>query len=90
MHPKKLGATRHLSIKWHFLRYHVQRRDVNLQYCITEDMLADMDTKILPRKALARFAMIFFNSLTMGQSSDYDHLDHIFPPNTYPGWRTKL
>ena len=86
MNPKKLGATRHLSIKWHFLRYHVQRKEVDLQYSITEDMLADMGTKILPRKTLARFAMIFFSTLSSRWSSDYHSLDHICPPDMYPEW----
>ena len=90
LNPKKLGATRHLSIKWHFLRYHVQRKDINLQYCITEDMLADMGTKILPRKTLARFAMIFFNSLSSKWSDNYNHLDHICSPEVYPEWRQRL
>jgi len=36
--PKKMGTTRHLGIKWHFIRYHVQKGDVVLAYCITEDI----------------------------------------------------
>ena len=58
---KKMGTTRHIGIKWHFIRYHVQKGDVDLLYCITEDMIADMGTKRLPRKKLARFPSIFFN-----------------------------
>jgi hypothetical protein len=82
--PKKMGTTRHIGIKWHFIRYHVQKRDVDLLYCITEDMLADMGTKRLPRKKLARFATIFFNVLHRSWASDPDNLVLITPPGTFP------
>ena len=82
--PKKMGSTRHIGIKWHFIRYHVQKRDVDLAYCITEDMLSDMGTKRLARKKLARFAAIFFNVLDRNWASDPDNLLLITPPGTFP------
>ena len=82
--PKKMGTTRHIGIKWHFIRYHVQKRDVDLSYSITEDMLSDMGTKRLPRKKLARFAAIFFNVLHKDWAVDPDNLSLITPPGTFP------
>jgi len=82
--PKKMGTTRHLGIKWHFIRYHVQKGDVNLAYCITEDMLSDMGTKRLARKKLARFAAIFFNVLHRSWGAKPDRLALITPDGTFP------
>ena len=82
--PKKMGSTRHIGIKWHFIRYHVQKRDVDLSYSITEDMLSDMGTKRLPRKKLARFATIFFNVLSKNWAKDPENLSLITPPGTFP------
>jgi hypothetical protein len=48
-----------------------------LKYSITEDCLPDMGTKRLPRKMLARFAIIFFNCLTENWKVDYNKLEHI-------------
>jgi hypothetical protein len=61
--PKKMGATRHLGVKWHFIRRHTQKGGVSLAHCISEGVLSDMGTKRLARKKLARFAAIFFNVL---------------------------
>ena len=39
------GRTKHVDIKYHFIRDHVEAKRVKLQYCPTEDMVADMFTK---------------------------------------------
>jgi hypothetical protein len=86
--PKKMGATRHLGIKWHFIRHHVQKGDVALAYCISEDMLSDMGAKRLARKKLARFAAIFFNVLHESWSADPNRLALITPEGTFPELKT--
>jgi hypothetical protein len=86
--PKKMGTTRHLGIKWHFIRHHVQKGDVVLAYCISEDMLSDMGTKRLARKKLARFAAIFFNVLHKSWRTDPNRLALITPEGTFPELKT--
>jgi hypothetical protein len=39
---------KHLDVKAHFLRDHIEKGDVELVYCPTEDQIADLLTKALP------------------------------------------
>ena len=41
--------TKHIDVKHHFVREAVQTGMINLSYCPTTDMLADLFTKQLPR-----------------------------------------
>ena len=75
--PKKLGSTRHMGIRWHLVRCHVHAKDLVLCYSITEDCLADLGTKRLARKILARFDIIFFNCLDRAWKRNHDQLKHI-------------
>jgi hypothetical protein len=42
-----LGKVRHLEIRYHLVRCLIISGDVVLEYCITEEMLADLFTKIV-------------------------------------------
>ena len=44
-----MDETKHNSIKYHFVREHVENGVVILKYCPSENMLADMFTKDLNR-----------------------------------------
>ena len=46
--PQFHGRTKHIEIKYHFIRDEVESRNVKLEYCRSEDMIADMLTKGLP------------------------------------------
>ena len=46
---------KHIDICHHFIRKHVENKEINLQYCSTKDMIADIFTKQLPQKALKHF-----------------------------------
>ena len=48
-HPQFHGKMKHVAIKYHFIRDQVDNGTVVLKYCKTEDMLADILTKGLPR-----------------------------------------
>jgi hypothetical protein len=44
--------TKHIDLKWHFLKDHVEQGTIKLLYLPTYQMVADMFTKPLPRLAL--------------------------------------
>lgn len=46
---------KHIDIRHHFVRERVANNEVDLQYCSTKNMLADVFTKQLPREAFERF-----------------------------------
>ena len=82
--PKRLGATRHLGVRWHFVRYQIFACKLTIAYSITEGTVADVNTKWLARRKLTRFATIFFNSLHPDWRRDYDVFRHISGPGVYP------
>jgi hypothetical protein len=45
--PAKLGNVRHLQIRYHLVRCYVTLGDVTMYYCVIEDMVADLLTKIV-------------------------------------------
>ena len=46
--------TRHIDIRYHFIRDFVQDGTIKVVYCVTKNMLADILTKALPRPQHAR------------------------------------
>ena len=54
--------TKHIEIKYHFIREAVQRKVVTLEYCPTEHMVADILTKPLDRVKFEKFAKIVSRS----------------------------
>ena len=48
MHSK----TKHISIKYHFVRELVQDKEIRLEYVHTKEQIADIFTKPLPKDAL--------------------------------------
>ena len=46
--PMHYGRTKHFDIKAHFLRDRIARGEVEMRYCPTTEMIADMLTKSLP------------------------------------------
>ncbi len=57
----KLGMVKHLEIRYHLVRCVVLSGDIVLEYCITEDMLADLFTKIVTSAQDKRLAIRFYN-----------------------------
>ena len=47
--PKDHGRTKHIGIRYHFVRNTVENKLVELRYCSTDQMTADAFTKPLPR-----------------------------------------
>ncbi|CAL8994678.1 unnamed protein product, partial [Prunus brigantina] len=46
--------TRHISRKFHFIREAIQAKEIELIYCKTEDQIADILTKALPKDRFVR------------------------------------
>jgi hypothetical protein len=40
--------TKHIDVKWHFLKYHVEQGTINLRCLLTDQLVADMITKPMP------------------------------------------
>ena len=45
--PVLHSRTKHIDIKYHFIRDHVEKKDITLEYVATEEQLADIFTKAL-------------------------------------------
>ena len=50
------ARTKHIDIRYHFIRFVVQNGSITLIYCPTEDMIADTLTKALPNGKAKHFA----------------------------------
>ena len=61
----KMGMVRHLEIRYHLVRCIVLSGDIKLSYCITEEMLADLLTKIVATAQDKRLAIRFYNDCVM-------------------------
>lgn len=46
--PEFHKKTKHIDIRYHFVREKVEDNQVVLEYCPTQDMLADNMTKLIP------------------------------------------
>ena len=53
-HPANKPATRHVNMRMHMLRQHVELGHVSIPFCPTFDMVADYMTKATLAQAYAR------------------------------------
>jgi hypothetical protein len=58
--PAKLGNVRHLQIRYHLVRCYVTLGDVEMQFCITEEMVADLFTKLVAGSQDERLTVRFY------------------------------
>ena len=56
-----LGKVRHLEIRYHLVRCIIISGSIKMEYCITEEMLADLFTKIVDGSQDKRLAIRFYN-----------------------------
>jgi hypothetical protein len=52
--PVKHSCTKHIDIRYHFLRDHQQRGDIEIAYVSTKEQLADIFTKPLDEKTFTK------------------------------------
>ena len=57
--PQYHGRTKHINIKYHFIREQVANGTICLKYCKTEDMLADLLTKGVGPEKFERLRMLY-------------------------------
>jgi hypothetical protein len=56
----KLGNVRHLAIRYNLVRCYISIGDIHMLYCITEEMVADLMTKIVDAHQDARLTVRFY------------------------------
>lgn len=60
--PVSRQRCKHIDIKYHFIRKHVNSGRIILEYCPTEQMFADVLTKPATKLELKRFAQEMFGT----------------------------
>lgn len=58
MNPTMHGRTKHMEIRYHFIRSHIAERELKLEHCSTDDQLVDIMTKPLAIKKHLYFRSI--------------------------------
>jgi hypothetical protein len=66
--PVEHSRTKHIAIRYHFLRDHQQRGDIEIAYINTKDQLADIFTKPLDEKTFTKLR----NELNILDSRNFD------------------
>jgi hypothetical protein len=66
--PVEHSRTKHIAIRYHFLRDHQQRGDIEIAYVSTKEQLADMFTKPLDEKTFTKLR----NELNILDSRNFD------------------
>jgi hypothetical protein len=66
--PFKHSRTKHIDIRYHFLRNHQQRGDIEIAYVSTKEQLADIFTKPLDEKTFSKLR----NELNILDSRNFD------------------
>jgi hypothetical protein len=62
------SRTKHIDIRYHFLRDHQQKRDIEIAYVSTHNQLADIFTKPLDKKTFSKLR----NELNIPDSRNFD------------------
>ena len=63
---QSLGNVRHLAIRYNLVRCYITIGEITMQYCVTEDMIADLLTKIVVGEQDARLTLRFYNLCSSG------------------------
>jgi hypothetical protein len=66
--PVEHSRTKHIDTRYHFLRDHKQRGDIEIAYVSTKEQLADIFTKPLDKKTFTKLR----NELNILDSRNFD------------------
>jgi hypothetical protein len=69
----RLGNVRHLAIRYHLVRCYVTIGEITMRYCITEEMVADLFTKVVAGAQDTRLAVRFYSLCPAGQLFVFMH-----------------
>jgi hypothetical protein len=76
--PIEHSRTKHIDIRYHFLRDHQQKGDIEIAYVSTQNQLADIFTKPLDEKTFSKLR----NELNILDSRNFDwniaHIVHLY------------
>jgi hypothetical protein len=76
--PIEHSRTKHIDIRYHFLRYHQQKGDIEIAYVSTHNQLTDIFTKPLDEKTFSKLR----NELNILDSQNFDlniaHIAHLY------------
>jgi hypothetical protein len=53
--PEHHKRTKHIDIKYHFIREKVEDKTLDVKYCKTDEMVADILTKAIPKVQFQKF-----------------------------------
>jgi len=65
--PQYHARTKHIEIQYHFIRQHVESDTIELTYCPTHEMTADIFTKPLPRPQFTKHVL----ALGLAEAPEY-------------------
>jgi len=57
------AATRHMKMKFHYIREQIANREVTLDHCPTLQMIADILTKALERGLFEKFRRVLLSGI---------------------------
>jgi hypothetical protein len=69
-----LGNVRHLAIRYNLVRCYISIGEIIMHYCVTEDMIADLLTKIVVGGQDARLTIRFYNLCPSGSRYVINHV----------------
>jgi hypothetical protein len=76
--PSKLGNVRHLQIRYHLVRCFVSLGTVEMVFCVTEEMVADLFTKLVilaqDTRLTVRFYTLLADSASMALSNTFKQI----------------
>ena len=60
--PMTVTRTKHMAIKFHYVREVIAALSIEIKYCPTGDMIADLLTKVLPKEQAAKLCALLFGT----------------------------
>ncbi|GJS16935.1 retrovirus-related pol polyprotein from transposon TNT 1-94 [Tanacetum coccineum] len=79
--PVQHSKTKHIDIRYHFIKEHVKKGTVEIYFVGTEYQLVDLFTKALPNKRFEYLVHRIVIIMAQQQHAVEVHLDELCPPN---------
>ncbi|GKA94519.1 putative ribonuclease H-like domain-containing protein [Tanacetum coccineum] len=79
--PVQHSKTKHIDIRYHFIKEHVERGTVEIYFVGTEYQLADLFTKALPKERFEYLVHRIVIIMAQRQQAADVHPDELCPPN---------